>query len=534
MMDRNARKERKNKRRAAAGSFIKGVVGLWRRLLRFILSRYFITAILILAEVALVDYMLYILAEHMLTVIVFAFVFYVVGFIHLVNRDVNPEYKIVWMAIMLVPIGGVALYFLFFDRRLSKREVQILRDSYGELVGDADEGVKIDSDSPHYGKVQALLSDDPIADVYGRTSSVFFSSGEEYFDSLIRDIEGAEKYIYLEYFIIDRGELWDRIHVILRQKAEAGLDIRILYDDIGCMQTLPSYYEYVLRNEGISAYRFGRVSPRLSSVHNNRDHRKIAIIDGKVGYTGGVNIADEYANIIERFGHWQDGGIRLSGNGVKGLLRLFLSAWDFTLGRKTDYTAAISEIVEDGEGDGGLYVPFGSGPTPIYQQKVGKNLFLNIINQATRYVYITTPYLIIDYELTEALCKAASRGVCVRIITPGIPDKKIVKIMTKSAYPYLIKAGVEIYEYLPGFIHEKTVISDDRYLVTGTINFDYRSLMHHFEDGVLVLDSPVIFDAKAAYEQTLSKSDLRDQKEAKLTFVEWTFRNLIKIFAPLL
>lgn len=534
MMDKSTRKERKNRRRAAASSFIKGFVGMWRRLLRFVLSRYFITALIIAADIAVLYYLLYVIAEHVPLTVIFLLLIYLVGYIHLVNRDVNPEYKLVWTAIMLIPIAGVLLYFLFFDRRLSPRETRLLKESYGELVGEENEGVHIDETSPHYGKIRALLSGDPIADVWGKTTSVFFATGEEYFDSLIRDISTAEKYIYLEYFIIDRGELWDRIHVLLREKAAAGVDVRVLYDDIGCMQTLPSYYEYVLRSEGISAYRFGRVIPRVSSVHNNRDHRKIAIIDGKVGYTGGVNIADEYANIIERFGHWQDGGIRLSGDAVKGLLRLFLSSWDFTVGHKSDYSAAISAVCEDGEGDGGLYVPFGSGPAPIYRQKVGKTLFLNIINQATRYVYVTTPYLIIDYELTEALCKAAARGVLVRIVTPGIPDKKIVKIMTKSAYPYLIRAVVEIYEYTPGFIHEKTVISDDRYLVTGTINFDYRSLMHHFEDGVFIVDSPVISDALAAYEDTLSRSEKKNQDKAKLKPIEWACRNLIKIFAPLL
>jgi cardiolipin synthase len=184
--------------------------------------------------------------------------------------------------------------------------------------------------------------------------------------------------------------------------------------------------------------------------------------------------------------------------------------------------------------DGGIYVPFGSGPAPIYQQKVGKNLFLNIINQAKYYVWITTPYLIVDYELTEALCKAARRGVSVKIITPGIADKKIIKIMTKSSYPYLKKSGVEIYEYMPGFIHEKTLISDDRYLVVGTVNMDYRSLMHHFEDGVFVVDSPVCNDAKVTFEKTIKKSDYRDSIEVRLNIIEWAIRNIIKIFAPLL
>jgi cardiolipin synthase len=258
------------------------------------------------------------------------------------------------------------------------------------------------------------------------------------------------------------------------------------------------------------------------------------VIDGVIGYTGGVNIADEYANIKERFGHWKDGGIRLFGDGAEGLLRLFLSTWDFTVGENTDYRSAFLDRDKKDEGDGGLYIPFGSGPSPVYSQKVGKNLLLNIINQATKYVYVTTPYLIMDHELTEALCKAVARGVKVKIVTPGIADKRLVKVMTKSSYPYLIKHGVEIYEYLPGFIHEKTMISDDKYLISGTINLDYRSLMHHFEDGVFVIDSPVIDNALSAFNRTVEKSDFRDQNEARLTLIEWTFRNLVKIFAPIL
>lgn len=509
------------------------ILTLGRQVIRFIFSRYFITLAIILVELFLIEHLLYAIAENLLITTAVVFILYAVGFIHLVNRDTSPEYKLTWLVVIAIPIAGVVLYFLFFERRLSKREAELIsRYTDNELLS-REPSAEIPATSSHYGKVRALLRDDPMALAYSNTGARFFASGEEYFSSLIEDLKAAEKFIFLEYFIIEEGELWSNIHEVLSEKAAAGVDVRVIYDDIGCMQTLPSRYEKTLAGEGISAFRFGRVTPRVSSVHNNRDHRKIAVIDGKVGYTGGVNIADEYANIREKYGHWKDGGIRIEGDGARGLLRLFLATYDFAAGENSDYFSF--SVAEDNShlSDGGIYIPFGSGPAPVYGEKSGKNLLLNIINQARRYVYITTPYLIIDHELTEALCKAARRGVVVRIITPGVADKKIVKIMTKSSYPYLMKSGVEIYEYTPGFIHEKTIISDGEYLVVSTVNLDYRSLIHHFEDGVFVVDSPVVGDAERCYFETLEKSNLQDKNEVRLTFVEWIVRNVIKIFAPL-
>ena len=524
----------KNKQNSEKKGFLSGIITLSKQIIRFVFSRYFITFLIIVLEVVLVEHLLYVISENFLITTAVVAVLYAIGFIHLINRDTNPEYKLTWLVVIAIPIAGVVLYFLFYDRRVSKTEAERLWNFTVNLDPSAEPWADIEERPESYGKIRALTSDDPLAVAYSNTKSRFFPSGESYFESLIADLSSAKKFIFLEYFIISEGELWSRIHEILLKKVGEGVDVRLLYDDIGCMQTLPATYERRLRKAGISAYRFGRVTPKLSSVHNNRDHRKIAVIDGRVGYTGGVNIADEYVNIKERFGHWKDGGIRIEGDAVRGLTRLFLSAYDFTSGEKSDYLSFMANDDTKELSDGGIYVPFGSGPSPIYKEKSGKNLLLNIINQANAYIWITTPYLIMDYELTEALCKASRRGVSVRIVTPGIADKKIIKIMTKSAYPYLKRSGVEIYEYLPGFIHEKTIISDDKYLVVGTVNLDYRSLMHHFEDGVFVIDSPVVDEAKKCYLETIKESDFRDNDEARLTPVEWAIRNLIRIFAPLL
>ena len=524
----------KDKNKKKNGRLIPGVIALGRQVVRFIFSRYFITLVIILLELFLVEHLLYVIVENLLITTAAVFVLYAIGFIHLINRDTNPEYKLTWLMVMAIPIAGVVLYFLFFERRLSKREAELLRRYTNKSILNREPRAKIPRTSEHYGKAHALLLDDPMAVAYSNTRSRFFASGEEYFESLIADLRQAKRFIFLEYFIIEEGELWSEIHAILVEKAAEGLDIRVIYDDIGCMQTLPSSCERHLRSEGISAYRFGRVTPKISSVHNNRDHRKIAVIDGKIGYTGGVNIADEYANKIEKLGYWKDGGMRIEGDGARGLLRLFLATYDLTAREDSNYFSLLDEEDDSELSDGGIYIPFGSGPAPVYSENAGKNLLVNIINQAQSYIWITTPYLIIDYELAEAFCKASGRGVSVKIITPGIPDKKIIKIMTKSSYPHLMQSGVEIYEYTPGFIHEKTLISDGKYLVVGTVNLDYRSLVHHFEDGVLVIDSPVIEDARRCFVDTLSASELQNKDDARLNLFEWLLRNIIKIFAPLL
>lgn len=501
-----------------------------------IFSRYSISALLILLEIFIIVY--FPLGRVTAYVAVaLSFVVSIFAVVNLINKDANPEYKISWIVVilLLMPLGA-ALYFMFYTRRMSKCEARLMRGTIGELMEYdlGTEGYKNLENKSHLaaGKARAIMAEDVLADVYENTDSMYFSTGESFIEALVSNLEAAQEFIFLEYFIIDEGIVWDKIHTILRRKVKEGCDVRLIFDDIGCMRTLPARYEQTLQSEGIRAYAFARVNPKISSVHHNRDHRKICVIDGRVAYTGGVNIADEYANLINRFGYWKDGGIRLVGDAVFGFTKMFLSLWDFTSGSVSDYGKFLKRC-ENVKGEG-YYVPFGSGPAPIYKRPVGKNAFLNIINQSERYVYITTPYLIIDYDLTQSLCNAAMRGVDVRIVTPGVADKKIIKIMTKSSYPYLINAGVKIYEYTPGFMHEKSLICDDKYAVIGTINFDYRSLVHHFECAVWMYRTPAVLDAAGAFDATLAVSEPVTRKNSRLTFVEWLFRTGIKIFSPLL
>ena len=349
---------------------------------------------------------------------------------------------------------------------------------------------------------------------------------------MLEDLKKANKFIFLEYFIIEEGKFWDSILEVLKEKARLGLDVKVTFDDIGCMSTLPGDYAKQLKKFGIEAIPFSRMKGQADNEFNNRNHRKIVVIDGVIGYTGGINIADEYINEIERFGHWKDVGIRLEGEAVREFTKLFLI--DFGINLKTPLNVPSDLYPICSIKEKGYVVPFGDGPKPLYERRVGKTIIQSILATATKYVYITTPYLIIDNELCVSIENAALRGVDVRIIVPHIPDKKIVFNMTRSFYKRFLDANVKIYEYEPGFIHAKTYIADDKYAIIGTINLDYRSLVHHFENGVWLYDCDCIRDLKNDIDSTLSKSIQITSKMIKTNIFNRIFRALVRIFAPML
>lgn len=506
-----------------------------------------ISALLLILEMSFLSLTVVKLAEYSYITVIVALLLSVLAFIHIINTDTNPEYKLTWIVIILMlPVFGTTLYLIFSKRRLTRSESERLSETIKELNAHSDKDASLENlealsecDKSAAGRVISVMGDDPLAEVYRGTSSRYFALGEDMHSAMLEDIKSAKHYIFLEYFIVAEGEMWDSIYALLREKVKQGVQVKMLYDDIGCMTTLPANFDKRLRAEGIDCHRFSPLTPRLSTVHNNRDHRKILVVDGRIAYTGGVNIADEYINKKVRFGHWKDGGIRLEGDAAIGFSRIFLSSFELAAGVRCDYSyylginnKAKTDLCPSG--DGGFYVPLCTGPAPIYKHSGGKRAIMNIINRAERYVYITTPYLIIDFDLSEALRSAAARGVDVRIVTPAIPDKKIIKIMTKSYYPALIDSGVRIFEYTPGFIHEKTVVCDDSYAMIGTINLDYRSLVHHFECAVLLYSSPEITTIRDEVYKTLSQSAEIDSKGARLGFFELIIKNLVRIFAPLL
>lgn len=425
------------------------------------------------------------------------------------NKPMNPSYKLAWtMLILSLPIFGVTLYVVFGKSRVAvnmqKRYSEILSETSGYL--EEDPGVRKrlreeDLSIAHQSEYVTRYSHFP---VHQNTSAKYFQVGDDMFPVLVHELEQAEHYIFIEYFIINDGVMWRTILDILEKKAEEGVDVRILYDDFGCLTTLPHNYDRFLRSHGIKCQVFNVFRPVLNIIQNNRDHRKLCIIDGWTGFTGGINLADEYINQKERFGHWKDTAVMLKGDAVWNMTAMFLYMW-WVLTR-TDESASIEQFLphawhpEPFSGEG-FVQPFSD--TPLDTEVVGENVYMNIIYKAKRYVYICTPYLIIDNEMQTALTVAAKSGIDVRIMTPGIPDKKIVFLLTQSYYRPLLEAGVKIYEYQPGFLHAKSFVCDDEVGVVGTINLDYRSLYLHFEDGVWIYKNGVIQDIKKDFMETL-------------------------------
>lgn len=505
---------------------------------RLLMSKYGFSIIIMLLELFLVFAAFFYFSQlvpNWLSALVIVSL-YIGTILTIVNRNMPPESKVTWLLFAVVPVFGFLLYLMFGERRLSKKEIQQLEkmDSM-KFREDNSYDLRVElkqENKSAFGIVKSLLSMDHNADVYDGTTSQYFPLGEEMFEAMLDDLRSAKKFIFLEFYIIDPGLMWNRILQILVDKVQQGVEVKLLYDDIGCMATLPGDYTKRLRKMGIDAHKFNKVIPRMTVAYNNRDHRKILVVDGQVGYTGGINLADEYINHIVRFGHWKDGGVRLEGRAVKALTRLFLMNWYINRGEITDFDRYHfdSQRVEGK----GLYIPYGSGPKPIYKEQVGKAVYQNIINQAIDYVYITTPYLIIDYDLTEDIKNAAMRGVDIRIVTPFIPDKKLIQIVTRGAYPDLLEAGVKIYEYTPGFIHSKNVISDDELAVVGTINFDYRSLVHHYENAVLMYQTESIADIKQDFEGLFDISKEISLETLQNSWYQRLLKEIMQLFAPLL
>ena len=505
---------------------------------RLLMSKYGFSIIIMLLELFLVFAAFFYfnqLVPNWLSALVIASL-YIGTILTIVNRNMPPESKVTWILFAVVPVFGFLLYLMIGERRLSKKEIQQLEKMESmKFREDNSYDLRVElkqENKSAFGIVKSLLSMDHNADVYDGTASQYFPLGEEMFEAMLDDLRSAKKFIFLEFYIIDPGVMWNRVLEILVDKVQQGVEVKLLYDDIGCMATLSGDYTKRLRKMGIDAHKFNKVIPRMTVAYNNRDHRKILVVDGQVGYTGGINLADEYINHIVRFGHWKDGGVRLEGRAVKALTRLFLMNWYINRGKITDFDRYHfdSQRVEGK----GLYIPYGSGPKPIYKEQVGKAVYQNIINQAIDYVYITTPYLIIDYDLTEDIKNAAMRGVDVRIVTPFIPDKKLIQIVTRGAYPDLLEAGVKIYEYTPGFIHSKNVISDDELAVVGTINFDYRSLVHHYENAVLMYQTESIADIKQDFEDLFDVSKEISLETLQNSWYQRLLKEIMQLFAPLL
>ena len=502
----------------------------------YIPFRYIIAVLITLFEVAAVIGSVILLCIYVPYFYILCYITSIACIIKIIASDDNPDYKVPWVLVVLVlPVAGFMLYFMFYSRVLKKKFIKRLNELRQHTYPQNDDVLlgKLQEENPAAAAQARMLVNIADTHIFTNTKQEYFSLGEDMHRRMLEDLEKAEKFIYMEYFIIEEGKFWDSILDILKQKAASGVEVKVLYDDIGCMMTLPGDYHKTLKSYGIEATPFSRLRGNADSEFNNRCHRKITVIDGKVGYTGGVNIADEYINEIVKYGHWKDTGLRLEGEAVWELTKLFLVDFGINV-KKMPQTSKELHPVQPAIKENGYVIPFGDGPHPIYERRVGKSVIQNMLAGATRYAWMTTPYLIIDNDLCTDLENAALRGVDVRIIVPHIPDKKLIFGMTRSFYHRLMAAGVKIYEYEPGFIHAKSYIADDNLAMIGTINLDYRSLVHHFENGVWMCGCNSIKDLKADIEYTFNKSIKVTPEMLKTNLLQRFIRAVVRIFAPML
>lgn len=505
------------------------------KLLKKVFSRTVVTALLIVIQVAWLVALLLQLGNSLPAIQTVLRILSLVAILFVIKSDMNPSYKIGWVLLIAVlPILGGLMYVIFGNKRPTKNMREMLRaqlEKSAEYLG-TQESITGELDGGAAGLFKYLEGSAgyPTAK---NTTVRYYRVGEEMYADLLPELEKAEKFIFLEYFIIRPGEMWDGVLEILKRKAAAGVDVRIIYDDMGCIDILPANYNATLEGWGIRTMAFNRFVPAVSLVMNNRDHRKITVIDGKVGFTGGINISDEYINVKERFGHWKDTGLMLKGPGVFNLTLMFLEMWNAFNKDGDGYAEFIPDSFEEcGSADDGYVLSFSDNP--LDNESVGESVYTDMLYQAKDYIYITTPYLAIDSELQTALCMAAKRGVDVRMITPGIPDKKLVYRLTRSYYPTLLRAGVKIYEYTPGFIHAKSFVCDDKLCVVGTINMDYRSLYLHFECGTLMYNNPEIKQVRKDDLETMEKCRKVELSDMKTNFLGELFDSFLRSVAPLL
>jgi len=457
---------------------------------------------------------------------------------YLIRKDENSSYKIAWIILIMgFPLLGGVMYVMIGNKKPSKRlavRMALVKDEMKETMAQNPWILKEiqDQDPAVAGNIRYIGEYGPYP-VWKNTSVDYYPVGEKMFEAMLEDLKKAEHYIFMEYFIIQEGVMWNTILEILEQKVKEGVDVRLIYDDVGCVSLLPFHYANQMEEKGIKCLAFNRFVPFVSLVMNNRDHRKIMVIDGHTAYNGGINLADEYINQKVRFGHWKDTGIRLQGDAVYNFTLMFLEVWNAFRVPELDYSAFNPHRwhPEPFENDG-YVVPYSD--TPLDYEELGENVYINILNQAQDYVYIATPYLLISDEMESALCLASKRGVDVRILMPGIPDKPTVFYMAKSYYPPLLQAGVQIYEYTPGFVHAKSYVCDDKVATVGTINMDFRSLYLHFECGTFLYGCRAVLDVKKDMEECFPRCHQVTLGDCRQGVLGNMLTSILRVLAPLM
>lgn len=458
--------------------------------------------------------------------------------LHIISEKEKGGFKLAWVfLILLFPVFGGLFYLLFCyqtdTKRFSRLAERALSDDDLALTWPKDaRDEAIEALTPYRSQVR-YLQDFAGFPVYDHSETEYLTPGEQKFERLVEELHKAERYIFLEYFIVQEGVMWNAILEILKEKAKQGVKVRLMYDDIGCFFLLPEDYPRQLGEYGIECVVFNAFKPFLTVKQNNRDHRKIAVIDGKVAFTGGINLADEYINAIDKHGHWKDASVMVKGKAAWSFTVMFLRMWSLAARRPEDvrpyypWKDAPCETPSDG-----FVQPYGD--SPMDKENVGEHVYLHILNSARDYVYINTPYLIIDDSLVSALTLAAKSGVDVRIVTPHRWDKWAVHMTTRSYYRELIRSGVKIYEYTKGFIHAKTFVADDRIATVGTTNLDYRSLYLHFECGAVLYGGKAVMQVKEDFLKTLEICQRIREEDCDSNVIKRLIQEIFRLFAPLM
>ncbi len=457
--------------------------------------------------------------------------------LYLINSDINPTSKITWLIIvMIVPIVGLLLFVFtrmeFGHRLLRTRLAQLIKETHIAIPQDEKLLDCIEQESHDLYSLHHYLNRSGCFPLYNNTDVVYFPTGETMFEEILTQLKEAKHFIFLEYFVIDEGYMWGKVLEILKQKAEEGVEVRVMYDGTCEFALLPHDYPKRLQKVGIKCKAFAPVSPFVSTHYNYRDHRKILVIDGHTAVTGGINMADEYLNLVKRYGYWKDTAIMLKGDAAKSFTLMFLQMWNVDE-KEPEFYKYLQHPCGLVKEEKGYVLPYADWP--LDDDKVGECVYIDILNHAHKYVHIMSPYLILDSEMEYALKYAAKRGVDVKLILPGIPDKKPAFALAKSHYKTLLEAGVKIYEYTPGFVHAKVFTSDDCKAVVGTINLDYRSLYHHFECAAYLYKVPCISEIEADFQDTLSQCRKITPNDVKKEKVYYKILGaLMKVVAPLM
>ena len=453
--------------------------------------------------------------------------------LYLVRKDENSDYKIIWLVLIgMMPLLGGALYLAFGNKAPAKRMRQRMQAVERQHTADlAQQPGQTDALDPASRGLSRYVSEYGPYPAWKNSTAKYYPCGEAMYPDLLADLEKAERFIFLEFFIVRTGKMWKGVEDILVRKAAQGVDVRLIYDDFGSLLGLPSDFVVQMERAHIRCIPFNPVVPLLSLVMNHRDHRKIVVIDGKVAYTGGINLADEYINAITRFGYWKDAGLRIEGAAVWNFTVMFLDFWNAFRPFEQDYSAFRPQFAVLPASDG-VVQPYAD--SPLDEEPVAETVYLDVLAQSQQYVYFYTPYLAIGEEMLDALRNAAKRGVDVRLVLPGIPDKKLVFRLSRSYYLPLLRAGVRIYEYTPGFLHAKCCVSDDRAAVVGSINMDYRSMFLHFECGVLLLQNSQVLALRDDVRRTLPQCREVQCADCRTGLAGTVLDSVLRLLSPLM